>query len=133
MCSGQHNGFLLGDSGYPCLRFLITPILHPVSPAEERFNMSLCHTRVFVEQTFGILKRRFQCLHGELRTTPQNAVKYVVACAVLHNIGIDQGDIINIATDDVDLPPPNDIPFIPVPGQNDGAVMRGHLVAHFFF
>ena len=98
MCSGQHNGFLLGDSGYPCLRFLMTPILHPASPAEECFNMSLCRTRVFVEQTFGILKRRFQCLHGELRTTPQNAVKYVV----LHNIGIDQVDIINISTDDVE-------------------------------
>ena len=132
MCSGQYNGFLLGNSGYPCLRSLMTPILHPASPAEERFNMSLCRTRVLVQQTFVILKRRFQCLHGELRTTPPNAVKYVVACAVLHNIGIDQGDIINIATDDVDIPPPNDIPFIPVPGQNDGAVLRGRLVTHFF-
>lgn len=129
---GLHHGFLLGDSGYPCLRFLMTPILHPASPGEARFNNSLCRTRVLIEQTFGILKRRFQCLHTELRTTPHNAVTYVVACAVLHNIGIDHGDIIDIATDDVDQPPPDDIPFIPVPGQNDGAVMRGHIVAHFF-
>ena len=132
MFLGQHNGFLLGDSGYPCLRFLMTSILHPASPAEERFNNSLCRTHVLVEHSFGIFKRRFQCLHSEVRTTPHNAVTYVVACAVLHNIGIDQGDIINIATDDVDLPPPDDIPFIPVAGQNDGAVMRGHLVANFF-
>ena len=67
MFPGQHNGFLLGYSGYPCLRFLMTPILHPASPAEERFYNSLCYTRVLVEQTFGILKRRFQCLHSELR------------------------------------------------------------------
>ena len=108
------------------------PILHPASPAEEQFNNSLWRTRVLVELTFGILKRRFQCLHSEVRTTPHNPVTYVVACAVLHNIGIDQGDIINIVTDDIDLPPPDDVPFIPIARQSDGAVMRGHLVAHFF-
>ena len=132
MFPGQHNGFLLGESGYPCLRFLMTPILHPASPAEERFNNSLWRTRVLVEQTFGILKRRFQCLHSEVRTTPHNAVTYIVECCHIYCgmcIAIDQGDIINIVTDDVDLPPPDDVPFNPVGGQSDGAVMRGHLVA----
>ena len=130
--AGQHNGFLLGDSGYPCRRFLMTPILHPVTPSENRFNESLCRTRVLIEQTFGILKRRFQCLHAELRTSPPNAVTYVIACVVLHNIGIERGDIIDLDADD--MTPPNDVPFVNVhvPGQNDGTMMRDHIVTHFF-
>ena len=110
----------------------MTPILHPVTPSENRFNESLCRTRVLIEQTFGILKRRFQCLHTEPRSSPPNAVTYVIACVVLHNIGIERGDIINIDADD--MTPPNDVPFVNVnvPGQNDGTVMRDHIVTNFF-
>ena len=81
---GQHDGLLLDDSGYPCRRFLLTPFLNPSNDAENRFNQSLCRTRVRVEQTFGILKMRFQCLHHEMATEPPPAAVYVVACAVLH-------------------------------------------------
>ena len=42
------------------------------------------------------------------------------------------GDIVNIVTDDADLPPLDDVPFISVTVQNYGAVARGHLVAYFF-
>ena len=111
----------------------MTPILHPVTPSENRFNESLCRTRVLIEQTFGILKRRFQCLHAELRTSPPNVVTYVIACVVLHNIGIERDDIIDLDADD--MTPPNDVPFVNVhvPGQNDGTVMRDHNCHTFFF
>ncbi|XP_061172373.1 putative nuclease HARBI1 [Saccostrea echinata] len=90
---GEHKGLLLGDSGYPCRRFLMTPYLSPTTEAQQRFNASLCRTRVLVEQSFGILKRRFSCLQGTLRTCPDQAAAYIVACVVLHNIGIERGDI----------------------------------------
>ncbi|XP_055999383.1 putative nuclease HARBI1 [Ostrea edulis] len=92
---GEHNGILLGDSGYPCRRFLMTPYLNPQTNTHQRFNASLCRTRVLIEQSFGILKRRFSCLHGTLRTTPEQAVAYVVACVILHNLSIETGDVMD--------------------------------------
>ncbi|XP_071106275.1 putative nuclease HARBI1 [Haliotis cracherodii] len=129
---GQCKGFLLGDSGYPCRWFLLTPLLNPTNRAEDRYHGSLCRTRVLIEQTFGVLKRRFQCLYHELKATPRQAVTYVVACVVLHNLGIERGDIIN---HDENLMPPssnvnNYVP--PVTGQNDGADVRRHIIQTFF-
>ena len=49
-------------------------------------------TRVIIEQTFGVLKRRFACLHYGIRLNPERACETVVACAVLHNFGQQQGD-----------------------------------------
>ncbi|XP_055957011.1 putative nuclease HARBI1, partial [Patella vulgata] len=89
--NGIHNGLLLGDSGYPCLTYLMTPFLNPTNRHEENFNTSLCRTRVLIEQTFGILKRRFALLHYGIRSSPQQAVIYITACVILHNLGIGRG------------------------------------------
>lgn len=65
----------------------------------QRYNTAHCRTRVLIEQTVGVLKRRFSCLHSELRLSPQRACVAVVACCVLHNIGINRGDIISNSDD----------------------------------
>ncbi|XP_033738226.1 putative nuclease HARBI1 [Pecten maximus] len=97
-----YSGFLLGDSGYPCRRYLMTPYNHTNDIRHrERFNGALCRTRVVIEQTFGILKRRFSCLSIGLRTNPNRACKYIVACAILHNIGILRQDIVSETVDDL--------------------------------
>lgn len=54
------------------------------------------NTRVKIEQTFGFLKKRSACLHSGLRTNPEKACDIILACAVLHNIGIDRNDILDI-------------------------------------
>ena len=54
------QGFLLADGGYACTRYMLTPYRSPEGPAQNRYNGALCRTRVTVEQSFGILKQRFQ-------------------------------------------------------------------------
>ncbi|ROJ30456.1 Tripartite motif-containing protein 16 [Anabarilius grahami] len=53
---------------------------------QERYNNALTHTRSIVERTIGQLKRRFYCLHSELRIEPSRACKIIVACVVLFNM-----------------------------------------------
>ena len=91
------EGFLLGDSGYGCTTYLITPFNIPSNDEEvaygdcllticndalsafllkEKFNRSYKRTRCVIERAFGAVKRRFHCLHGEIRVQPQRACKY---------------------------------------------------------
>ena len=62
----------------------MTPYLQP-NAQQENFNFALCRTRVVIEQTFGILKSRFQCLKG-MRMRPERCAEVVLTCAILHNI-----------------------------------------------
>ena len=75
---GHINGHLLGDSGYPLRQWLLTPILRPQSPEDERYNRSHKRTRCLVERGIGQLKRRFHCLHQELRVQPPRASKVCI-------------------------------------------------------
>lgn len=83
MITGQFNGILLGDRGYPCLPSLMTP--YPDLGPQQCYNVAHSRTRARVEMTIGILKARFRCLR-RLRVTPERACDIIVACVVLHNI-----------------------------------------------
>lgn len=82
------GGFLLGDSGYPCLRYLMTPLQNPQTEEERRYNASQIRTRNVVERLFGLWKKRFQCLTRTLHNSVGNVCTIIVACAVLHNIAL---------------------------------------------
>ncbi|XP_045213390.2 putative nuclease HARBI1 [Mercenaria mercenaria] len=98
--NGELEGLLLGDSGYPCRSYLMTPYMNIQTAAQERYNIALTRTRVIIEQTFGVLKRRFPCLSYGLRTETTSAPKVTVACVVLHNFGMERGDILERVVDE---------------------------------
>lgn len=123
---------LLGDSGYSLKTYLMTPYLNPTEAHMQRYNTAHCRTRVLIEQTFGILKRRFSCLHSELRLSPQRACVAVVACCVLHNIGINRGDIIS-NSDDNDLNVAEDVIDGVVDMGGNGKTVRDHIARNYFW
>ncbi|KAK3872098.1 hypothetical protein Pcinc_022797 [Petrolisthes cinctipes] len=55
---GQYSGHLLGDSGYGCSDFLMTPVLNPRTQKERNYNAAHVRTRNVIERAFGIWKRR---------------------------------------------------------------------------
>lgn len=85
---GALDGILLGDSGYACRAYLLTPILKPKNAGEVRYNTAHRRTRCVIERCFGLLKRRFPCLHLGLRTALANTLVIIVATAVLHNFAL---------------------------------------------
>ncbi|TNM89154.1 hypothetical protein fugu_005409 [Takifugu bimaculatus] len=73
------DGILLGDSGYPLLRWLMTPIATVTSNSQQNFNYAHTSTRGTIERINGILKRRFACLNY-LRVEPKEACNIICAC-----------------------------------------------------
>lgn len=86
--TGHYKGFLLGDSDYECLPYLLTPIATPKTEKEKRYNDSHAKTRCLIEQSFEILKRRFPLLSKPMQTKVINTKNILLTCAVLHNIAI---------------------------------------------
>jgi len=89
--TAEHQRWLLGDSGYPLSPFLMTPIANPTRQAETNYNKRHMQTRNTVERSFGLLKMRFRCLHntgGCLQSPPERCAQIITACAVLHNMCI---------------------------------------------
>ena len=66
------NHFMVGkrileDSGYMLKTCLLTPYRQPTTSPQENHNYAHTKIRVLIEQTFGRSKRRFPCLHCEIR------------------------------------------------------------------
>ncbi|XP_060592355.1 putative nuclease HARBI1 [Ruditapes philippinarum] len=127
--NGQYDGLLVGDSAYPCRPFLMTPYNQPSDEKERKFNSALCRARVLIEQSFGILKRRFPCLQVGLRMLPERAALVTMACVVLHNIAMQRDEPLD-DTGEVDIG--NDASNVSLPEHNDGSGIRQHLCQNFF-
>lgn len=104
------DGILLGDNGYPLRQYLITPLLHCNTKPEIVFNNAHCHSRVKIENAFGILKRMFPCLRIKLSLKLQTVLHVIVSCAILYNMRRKWNGRLPF-NDDADI---ND-PIVPVP------------------
>lgn len=111
------NGILLGDGGYTCTNFLLTPLRETQTAPERRYNEAHIGTRVKVEQLFGVWKRRFPILAYGCRLHLRTVLIMIVATAVLHNVARKQGEPepplieesnenVNIEVDDNEEPQP---------------------------
>ena len=85
---GTIDGILVADSGYACRSYLMTPILKPNNSGEVRYNTAHRGTRCVIERCFGLLKRRFPCLHLAMRTALANTLVIIVTTAILHNFAL---------------------------------------------
>lgn len=79
---------MLGDRGYACTSYLLTPLANPGTPGERRYNKAHIKTRNCVERCFGVWKSRFPCLQYVLRNRVQRSVVIITATAILHNIAV---------------------------------------------
>ena len=98
---GRH--LLLGDSGYPCRHYLLTPVRNPSSQAEIRYKTAHGKARRVIERSFGVWKRRFPSLHIGLRTGINNSMTIIVATAGLHNLAIHRNERDDLFDEDPDL------------------------------
>lgn len=87
---GQIHGIILGDNGYPCRRYLLTPVLRLMTQPEIRYNEAHVSTRNVVERCIGVLKSRFRCIScdSKMRLKLETTMTVVVAVCVLHNIAL---------------------------------------------
>lgn len=127
--SGIYKGFLLGDSGYPCRSYILTPFGNPSTDKQSRYNSSHVRTRNTIERAFGELKRRFAVLSIPMRTKLDTSIKIIMACAVLHNIAIDYR--IPLDLPDVQLDP-QDAPDIRAQDAQEDNTRRNFIVDSFF-
>lgn len=93
--SFRNKFFIVGDSAYPGLSWLVSPFKDNghLTQQQKKFNHLHSKTRITVEHAFGILKTRFRRLRFFLEHENINTmVNLIVAGCVLHNICIDSND-----------------------------------------
>ena len=90
--------YIIADSGFPLRSYLMTPFSRKprYSKEEHYFNYAHSSTRMIVENTFGMLKNRWACLHDKIDSRNLSVIqgrvpKLIWACCILPNICIDRG------------------------------------------
>lgn len=82
--------YILGDSGYPLQRHLLTPFRDrgQLTRRQVNYNTVLSKNRYIIEHCFGRLKQKFrQLYHVKLRNI-RLMTHMIRACCVLHNISL---------------------------------------------
>jgi hypothetical protein len=76
LARGDFSPFhLIGDSGYACTPYLLTPYAAPINDPQQRFNVAHKKSRCVIERFFGMVKRRFPALFFGIRMQPGRAYR----------------------------------------------------------
>lgn len=107
--------YIIGDSGYPCFRNLLTPFRDNghLTRRQRNFNYILSTNRYLIEHSFGIMKQKFRQLYHIKLKDIRLIVHFIRACAVLHNLSLDD---VPLETEEM-APPPNNAEVV---DENDG-------------
>ncbi|XP_050091371.1 uncharacterized protein LOC126574971 [Anopheles aquasalis] len=80
------NPFLLADSGYPLLPWLMTPYHgENLSPAQRSFNVYVARARAIASKAFERLTGRWKLLQGTVHLGINIVPTVIMACCLLHN------------------------------------------------
>ena len=134
---GNYSGYLLGDSGYPCRKYLMTPLLSPTTEKERKYNTAHIKTRNVIERAFGVLKRRFAILNKEMRTKLCTTKKIIMACVILHNIALQHNIPMNDEMDEDEvlgneIQNINAEQAVPIGNAASGLVLRSRIIENWF-
>lgn len=86
--------YIIGDSGFPLLPWLVTPYqAKELSKSEADFNKRLLATQVVAHRAFARLKEVWKMIQGEMwRPDRHKLPRFILVCCILHNIVIDMED-----------------------------------------
>ena len=121
--NGLIDGILLGDGGYPCRHYLMTPVINSTSK-ERRYNAN----RGTVERMFGLWQSRFRCISIPL-TSLKNRLVIVFATACLHNFAQNKGDFIEFESSVTEI---NEEIAVSRNNSVAGNVARQQIIDNFF-
>ena len=87
---------IVGDSAFPLRTWLMKPFTNAVlTPQQHYFNCCLSRARMVNEGAYGQLKGRWRVLLRKSESNRDHVRTATLACMVLHNICIMQGDTIS--------------------------------------
>ncbi|XP_034245538.1 protein ALP1-like [Thrips palmi] len=78
--------FMVGDAAFGRSVNMVTPFKGKfLPPAERIFNYRISRARKNVENTFGIMRKRYEVLDRPMQTDVVSSTSTVLACCALHN------------------------------------------------
>ncbi|GFO02654.1 protein antagonist of like heterochromatin protein 1 [Plakobranchus ocellatus] len=94
----------LGDEAYPLLRNIMRPFpRRGLDNVRRIYNYRHSRARRTIECAFGVLVGKWSVLKTTLNMLPENAIKVVLACCVLHNFVRRRGvSLDNIESNEID-------------------------------
>ena len=126
---------IIGDSAYPLSPYLLTPYRETgnLTRYQQNYNFRHSSTRMTIERAFGHMKGRFHCL--QFFPSPDIAFicKSVISCCVLHNICVDNSDLIPVDAENYRDPSLTNTDFdvrIVENQQRDGKSKRDQIAAN---